>query len=261
MFNLCKQLEPEQAEKLKNFACEIKFDGERSAFITEEGKLIRMENRRGANNLNKYPQFKEDFKGHTAILDSEVVVFKGLKTHLTWLQEKLNWKYAKAICFDILSLDGRNLRGLAWRERRGILEKLMAELQLKNFLISPLCPDFKKAWGYVKKEQLEGLVLKNKDGKYTDGRTWFKVKNRTELIIRFTQAEKNPAGIRLSDGFHAVQVHGGQANEVLEILQRDGSVSCEVEGLEILESGHIRQPIFKRLASEQQNILTSKVEI
>ena len=245
MFNLCQQLEPKEAERLTNCACEIKFDGSREAFIIKEGKVIKMNNRTGLDNLNKYPQFKEDFKSHSAILDSEVVVFKGLKTHLTWLQEKQNWNKAKAVVFDILFLDGKDLRGLAWRERREILENLMAELQLKNFLLSPLFSDFKSAWAWVQREQTEGLVLKNKDSKYIIGRTWYKIKKWHEQNIPFNKYENSLGGIvLLKDGLR-VAMNGNDYEEVKTKIDKGETITATIQYLEKTKNGMLRFPSLK----------------
>ena len=81
--------------------------------------------------------------------------------------------------FDVLKLNGEDLRMLPLRERRQALEQLVADRQL----IIParrLSADGLEAWNEVLRHNYEGMVAKDPASGYTPGRTlsWLKVKQR-----------------------------------------------------------------------------------
>jgi bifunctional non-homologous end joining protein LigD len=85
------------------------------------------------------------------------------------------------LAFDILALDGDDLRGLPLSMRKANLQRLLARrpdgIFLSDFEQGEIGPDlFRKACEFG----LEGLVSKRSDRPYRGGRSkdWIKVKNR-----------------------------------------------------------------------------------
>ena len=81
--------------------------------------------------------------------------------------------------FDVLELDGRDLRKEPLRKRREILEGLVAGQRM----ILParrLADNGLKAWAQAVQRGYEGMVGKDPESPYVPGRTlkWLKVKQR-----------------------------------------------------------------------------------
>ena len=88
--------------------------------------------------------------------------------------------------FDLLELDGRDLRGEPWHDRRAVLVQVLADA---NTGIQ-LCEHIEDVDGAVVFRQacvmgLEGIVAKRRDSRYRSGRSrdWIKIKNRAHPAI------------------------------------------------------------------------------
>jgi bifunctional non-homologous end joining protein LigD len=113
----------------------------------------------------------------TAILDGEVVAiddddrptFRGLMSHRGHLH------YA---AFDLLWLNGKDLRGLSLVKRRQQLERLVPPTSpiLSKTMVVP--GEGKALFGAVQRLDLEGIVAKRASDPYDPESVWFKVKNR-----------------------------------------------------------------------------------
>ena len=81
--------------------------------------------------------------------------------------------------FDILWLNGRDLRDLPLVERKKILRKVIPRKSSSVGCVSYVDRGALKLFELVKKGDLEGLVVKRKDGKYSQRTLWYKVLNPT----------------------------------------------------------------------------------
>jgi ATP-dependent DNA ligase len=79
--------------------------------------------------------------------------------------------------FDILWLNGRDLRELSLLERKKILRKVIPRKSNSVGCVSYVEKDTVQLFELVKKSDLEGLVVKRKDGKYAQETLWYKVLN------------------------------------------------------------------------------------
>ncbi len=92
--------------------------------------------------------------------------------------------------YDILSLDGQDLRPLPWSERRAALETLMPRLPDTHFDLSQLVEarhfdQLAQIREGARDDAIEGLMLKRRDSPYVSGRRaglWYKWK-RDPLLI------------------------------------------------------------------------------
>src|SRR5512143_1834293 len=122
------------------FIFEIKYDGTRA--LCYIGGETRMINRRENDIYYRYPEFagmKEQVKAESAVLDGEVVVFTEGRPDFPKLQTRehasdpfkikfISREYpATYVVFDILELDGRDLRPLPLIERKKLLKTLVKE--------------------------------------------------------------------------------------------------------------------------------------
>lgn len=177
---------------------EVKWDGIRTiAYITKSG--VRLMTRRGNDCTAQYPELAEigrELNAQECIVDGEVVAYndKGLPDfHL--LQQRMNLQRQADIdraqhevpvglqLFDLLYLDGRDLRKLPLVQRKALLKRIV---QPKGFVLySDHVEDEGEAfYKAVVAQGLEGVVAKEKASPYLAGkrtRCWFKLKAVKEM--------------------------------------------------------------------------------
>ncbi|MER9005876.1 ATP-dependent DNA ligase [Mesorhizobium sp. M0862] len=161
---------------------EIKFDGYRSQIIIDEGG-IRIFTRRGLDWTSNYRDLVKAAEGlrvESAILDGEVIVtneaglsdFRALRSAITRRQHDLYF-----VAFDLLHLNGHDLRDMPLQDRREILEAMIpagGRIQFSQALPG----DAKAIFKLVDDAGLEGMVSKRKDSVYRSGDStgWLKIK-------------------------------------------------------------------------------------
>jgi ATP-dependent DNA ligase len=86
--------------------------------------------------------------------------------------------HAVYYAFDLLWLDGKDLRELPLLERKKILRSVLPQKSSWIGYVSFIGHTrAKRLFELVKAKDLEGLVTKRKDGKYAPAVRWFKVLN------------------------------------------------------------------------------------
>ena len=81
--------------------------------------------------------------------------------------------------FDVLWLNGRDMRDLPLVERKKILRKVIPRKSSSVGCVSYVDRGALKLFELVKKGDLEGLVVKRKDAKYSQQTLWYKILNPT----------------------------------------------------------------------------------
>lgn len=188
-----------------NYVYEVKWDGLRALFYYEKGDL-KIISRSGSDLTSKFPEFQHDIPldAQMAVLDGEIVVLdeKGVsdfprvisRMHTqgkTAIERASKKNKAVFYAYDILYLDGRNVCTVPFYKRHAWLSVIMD----KNFYyrISDLFPDGKALFAAGKTMGLEGIMAKQKEGRYMPGDrndNWIKVKYRENLeayIIGYTE--------------------------------------------------------------------------
>jgi len=118
-----------------------------------------------------------------AVLDGELVAFSSDgKPDFERVCERILFRHAEVplifLVFDLLSLDGRDLRAKPYRERRRTLEEL--GLEGPQWRVPETFDDGPSLWEAVCEHELEGVVAKRPHEPYLCGeRAWLKVKNRS----------------------------------------------------------------------------------
>jgi ATP-dependent DNA ligase len=168
------------------WAYEIKHDGFR--FICRrDGDRVRAFSRGGHDWSAQLPAIVEAMRAFpvtSVTLDGEVVICgaDGVSQfdRMSVVFGRHGSREAFLYAFDLLELDGRDLRGERWASRRAALEKLLqgGEAGIR------LCEHIEDADGAVVFRAacnmgLEGIVAKRRDSRYRSGRCrdWIKVKN------------------------------------------------------------------------------------
>ena len=169
---------------------EIKFDGYRVQvhLINSDIKIFT---RRGHDWTKRFRKIAGDaflIKASSAIIDGEVVVLQpDGTTDFAVLQNELKGSSTRIVmvAFDLLYLNGYDLRALPLIERKALLKKLVDGTQIQfseSFDIDG--PEMLK---HACKLGLEGVVSKVRDSRYNSGRTndWAKktCANRETLAI------------------------------------------------------------------------------
>ncbi|RUX97454.1 MULTISPECIES: ATP-dependent DNA ligase [unclassified Mesorhizobium] len=161
---------------------EVKFDGYRSQMIIDETGT-RIYTRRGLDWTAKYRDLAAAAKTldvESAIIDGEIIVlneaglsdFGELRKAITRRQHDLYF-----VAFDLLHLNGHDLRDMALDDRREILESMIPPDRRIQFS-QALPGDAMAIYHLVDQAGLEGMVSKRRDSKYRSGNStsWLKAK-------------------------------------------------------------------------------------
>ena len=167
------------------WAYEIKHDGYRF-IVRKEGDQVRVLSRAGKDWTGAVPAIVAAMKAlpaHSAIVDGECVVcddrgvadFDALRAALAGRRPSPAFLYA----FDLLELDGGDLRPLPWEERRQRLMPLIERTAPGILLSEHADGDGEALFQKACEMGLEGLVAKRRQSRYRSGpsKDWIKVKN------------------------------------------------------------------------------------
>jgi ATP-dependent DNA ligase len=175
------------------FLFEPKWDGFRAIVFRGTGEVFIQS--RDLRPLDRYfPELHEVFLGTLpdgCVLDGEIVIATPHGLDFDTLQLRLHpaasrvAKLAKEtpaafVGFDLLALDGRDLRGATQRERRTLLEQLLAGVKPPVYL-TPMTEDRSVAAEWLDRFEgagLDGVIAKPANGIYQPGkRAMFKIKH------------------------------------------------------------------------------------
>ncbi len=203
----------------EDWLLERKFDGERCV-ARKESDVVRLESRTGKDLSATYPEVRSAVAAQRArklVLDGEVVAFEGKQTSFGRLQQRLGVgspsaelvaEFPVVYCvFDLLELDGDDLKGRPLLERRARLTK--AVRTRKALQVSEAWRgDSQRRFAKACRSGWEGLIAKRADAPYSGGRSrdWLKLKCawEQELVIGgFT----DPGGTRVEFGALLVGYH------------------------------------------------------
>lgn len=186
----------------KDWLFEIKYDGYRIISYVDKAK-VTLKTRSNLDYTSKLPTISQSlaeyFKNNQVVLDGEIVSFdKKGRSDFGLLQQVLK-NGENNICyviFDILALNGKNLKSKTLIERKKILLSLFKN-KADNLLLTDYVIDKgKECFKLAQKNKLEGIVAKKINSVYSGKRTsdWLKIKCylRQELVILgYTTTTKN----------------------------------------------------------------------
>lgn len=191
-----------------NYIFELKLDGIRClAYLGDNATELR--NKRNKNVTEIYPELKEIHQcaKKKCILDGELVVFndgvpdfyalqaRSLKTDTFKIKLASKKNPVQFVAYDILYCDGERITDRPLMERKKIMENNLNEangLSISRYIEREGIKFFELA----KSRGLEGIVAKEKSGKYYIGkrtRKWLKIKvmQEEDLIICGYQTDDN----------------------------------------------------------------------
>jgi bifunctional non-homologous end joining protein LigD len=270
----------------KRWVHEIKFDGYRVQVHLRDA-AVKIFTRRGHDWTNRFRKIAADawhVSAGSAIMDGEVVVPSADgTTDFSVLQNELKGRSKKIVlvAFDLLYLNGYDLRRLPLFERKAQLKKIIAETDVQfseSFEV-----DGKEIYEHACKTGLEGVVSKVRDCPYNSGRTndWVKktcAQRETLVIAGFALDGKKFDGLYLArhkgdELVYAGKVdHGFQPAAAKDLQARlkplirktqpytkriahrgiwvEPSLLAEIEYRAKSAAGKVRHPVFKGLRDD-----------
>ncbi len=188
---------------------EIKYDGYRLVAIKADGqvRLLTRNNNDWTARFAEVAAGLERIPATTAVIDGEVVAFeRGGRTSFQMLQASLEAGEGHPlsyVAFDLLHLDGDDLRARPLTERRASLAALLRGTRGrgKPQVSSELPGSADVLLAAACRLGLEGLISKQRDAPYTSGRTrsWLKIKcgmRQDFVVVGYTP----PKGSRVAIG-------------------------------------------------------------
>ena len=280
----------------KGWVFEIKWDGYRAIAEINKQK-VKLYSRNQLSFNAKFPTIVSELQQwsvESAILDGELAILD--KAGRSEFQSMQNYQRTQVgtvfyCVFDLLYLDGRDLRTLPLIERKAILEKLLSKMPHHYIHYSEHVDE--KGVAYFKRataQHLEGVMAKNGQSPYSMHRSleWVKIKSqqRQEFVIGgFTE----PSGSRERFGSLLIGVYengklrycghvgGGFTRQSLKEVHEKleplfiitppfinapkvspettwikPQLVCEVSFAEWTDEGLLRQPVFQGLRIDKK---------
>ena len=169
---------------------EVKWDGYR-AIISNEGGRLRARSRRGIDLLGPFPELELLPIPDGVVLDGEIVAFdpEG-RPSFSMIQRRTGFGGAGTgdrtpvnyVVFDVLYSSGEERIGMAYEERRELLDSL--DLQSPLVMPEPTNGAGIALYEVVSQQGIEGIVGKKSGSRYTPGRRsadWRKVSVRRQM--------------------------------------------------------------------------------
>ncbi len=202
-FKTCKVQLATLSDKIpkgKDWLFEIKYDGYRILSFVENNKveLFSRNNIDYTKRFDKIVSSLKKLEEGAFVLDGEIVAFdeKG-KSDFGLLQNIIKTGKGEIyyVVFDLLSLNGEDLRGLPLKERKEKLERLLYKCE-NNIIFSSHVMEGEKSFKFAKDNDLEGIIAKKINSLYSGTRNedWIKIKcyQRQEFVVAgYTTSDKN----------------------------------------------------------------------
>ncbi|WP_404535538.1 non-homologous end-joining DNA ligase [Bradyrhizobium ottawaense] len=267
---------------------EIKFDGYRAqAHISADG--TRVFTRSGLDWTKRFPTIAAELAGagiDQAVIDGEIVVIVDSRTDFSALQADLSaGRHDRMLfyAFDLMHLDGHDLRKVPLRERKRLLQKLIERTGLgPSIIYSEHMDDGATMFAGAERLNWEGIVSKRADAPYRSGErsdSWQKIKTskrETFHIVGFVPAMGGIAALHVArrEGeklTYVGKVGTGFTMKVSTDLRRrldalpapkqklvakrhikavEPRLVAKVEYRDITADGYLRHPSFKGLAED-----------
>jgi bifunctional non-homologous end joining protein LigD len=181
---------------------EVKYDGYR-ALAAISGAGISLQSRNGLDLSAQFPAIVKglrDVVAAEAVLDGEVVALDDKGNARFQLLQRSEGEQRYAV-FDLLWLDGEDLRARPLEERRDLLTSLLANVDPPVVLAERLEGPLPAALEQVRRRELEGLIAKRLGSPYRSGARgpeWAKVKVQLAqefAVVGFTPISNNRPAI------------------------------------------------------------------
>jgi ATP-dependent DNA ligase len=174
---------------------EIKHDGCRM-IVCRDGPTVRLYSRNAYDwtvRLAAIAAAAELIKARSFTIDGEAVVLgpDGL-SRFEELSRREAARTAILYAFDLIELDGEDLRRSPFLDRKAALALLLGDLKAGILLNEHIAEDGPTVFAYACQFGAEGIVSKRVDGTYRSGpsRVWIKVRNLASIAIQRERSER-----------------------------------------------------------------------
>jgi bifunctional non-homologous end joining protein LigD len=283
---------------------ELKLDGYR-LLAARDGSSARLLSRNGNDLSASFPEVKRAVAAlpvERFLLDGEVVALddsgrpsfqrlqqRGKLTRAMDIRRATVDNPVTFFGFDLLAVEGFDLRPLPLSTRKEILRKLLPSAGLIRFL-DHFEGEGEVLYHQVQKLGLEGIIAKRSDSPYRAGRSsdWLKIRTRRTddfVVVGFTSPKGSRPGFgalflgqyldgqliyagRAGTGFNETQLTevraeldalrrptppcGGPIPKEKGITWTEPRLVCEVEFTEVTDEGLLRQPVFLRFRDDKE---------
>ncbi|QSQ28368.1 DNA ligase D [Pyxidicoccus parkwayensis] len=274
---------------------EVKYDGFRAMASLVDGKLV-FQSRRGNDLSARFPALAEALRKldvRNTVVDGEIVALDAKGRSRFQLLQNLGGVEQRYVIFDVLWLDGEDLRELPLEERRARLERMLKGVKLPLQISEQVELPLKRALHTAQQRGWEGLIAKRKDSTYVGTRSddWLKLKvlaGQEVVILGYLPIQNERAkteigallvGVHGEDGFHDVgKVGTGFSTKDRRALKRlldkdrakqpmavdaeprKGAVwvrpqhVAQVRFTEWTEDGRLRHPVYQGLRTDKKPV-------
>ena len=233
------QADPATLGELAAWQVEWKYDGMRTQLVSRAGLNFLWS--RGEDLITeRFPELASLRLPQGTVIDGEILVWPqgDAPAPFAALQKRIGRKLLSAkllaelpavlVAYDLLELDGVDVRQLPQHERRALLEQLVAQLAQPQLRLSPLV--LAEDWGQLAQVRMEsrargveGMMLKAKDAQYGVGRTkdvgtWWKWKIdpfSVDAVLVYAQAGHGRRASLYTDYTFAVWDNDGEGERKL----------------------------------------------
>ncbi|WP_336775370.1 ATP-dependent DNA ligase [Paenibacillus sp. MMO-58] len=206
------------------YVFEPKIDGHR-LLLVKDGDTVRLWTRHENEVTQKYPELHVPplncssciIDGEiayvdptTGMIDFEAVMERFRMAKQPMIQEGMLRLPVQYFVFDVLEVDGRDVRRLPLTKRTELLDSIMTETDhFRRVMQIDGCG--KDLFQVIQQKQLEGIVAKRKDSSYVGRRSdnWLK-------MINYTYANVKIAGYRKNE-FGWLAQHNGRSVGIIEL--------------------------------------------
>jgi bifunctional non-homologous end joining protein LigD len=170
---------------------EVKYDGFRALAALRDGE-VALHSRGGHDLAERFAAIAQALaalKGHEVVLDGEIIALDDRgRSRFQLLGKGAEERF---VAFDVLWLDGEDLRTLPLDERRRRLERVLAGVKPPLALAERVEGSARQALALARRRGLEGVMAKRVGSAYAPGRgeAWLKLKvqaNQEVAIVGFT---------------------------------------------------------------------------
>jgi bifunctional non-homologous end joining protein LigD len=245
-----------------NWLHEIKHDGYRTICVVDQG-AVSIYTRRGLNWADRMPSIARALsalKVRSAVIDGEAIVIgeDGLSDFFTLhaALARRNAPRAMLVAFDLLHLDGEDMRGRELEDRRAVLEAVVRKRAPWIQFSESIEGNGSKVWRRACGMGLEGIISKRRGSRYFSGKTdaWRKTKCTLTDHFAVMGADRTGRSLRLSRfldrgfvpcGSAGSGLSDSDARQIRAALDSKQAVIVTVEYRGFTPAGELRHPVIR----------------
>ena len=245
-----------------NWLHEIKHDGYRTICVVDQG-AVSIYTRRGLNWADRMPSIARALsalKVRSAVIDGEAIVIgeDGLSDFFTLhaALARRNAPRAMLVAFDLLHLDGEDMRGRELEDRRAVLEAVVRKRAPWIQFSESIEGNGSEVWRRACGMGLEGIISKRRGSRYFSGKTdaWRKTKCTLTDHFAVMGADRTGRSLRLSRfldrglvpcGSAGAGLSDSDARQIRAALDAKQAVIVTVEYRGFTPAGELRHPVIR----------------